>query len=296
MSPVSSTNVVPAYSLYGEEQRGITEGFVHVETLDERSRPEEWTIKPHVHGHLDHAILIARGGGTIHAEGQCTDFEAPALLLIPAGVIHGFSWHRESSGWVLTTADSYLRQLLSRDPDIASLFREATAVPLDAGDGQAAEQWMIAIRRELDEAAKGFRVGVEASLLALLVLALRRSAVLPEPSAGQAYAADLMPRWRARIEQRFRLREPVSVHARALGVSETTLRRACLSVAGLSPAAMIDQRALLEARRLLFYSQLSVAEVAYAIGFEDPGYFSRFFSRHTGEAPSVYRARWEKGS
>ncbi len=53
---------------------------------------------------------------------------------------------------------------------------------------------------------------------------------------------------------------------------------------------MLDERALLEARRLLLYSNLSVAEVGYATGFEDPAYFSRFFARHTGRSPRDWRA------
>ncbi|MBJ7445889.1 MAG: AraC family transcriptional regulator, partial [Sphingobium sp.] len=57
-----------------------------------------------------------------------------------------------------------------------------------------------------------------------------------------------------------------------------------------SPAQMLDDRALLEARRLLLYSQMSVADIAYAIGFEDPAYFSRFFARHIGQPPRVWRA------
>jgi len=89
------------------------------------------------------------------------------------------------------------------------------------------------------------------------------------------------------------LREPVSAHARALGVSLTALRQACARVANSSPAQMLDDRALLEARRMLLYSQLSVTDIAYAVGFEDPAYFSRFFARHVGQPPRSWRAARE---
>jgi AraC family transcriptional activator of pobA len=69
---------------------------------------------------------------------------------------------------------------------------------------------------------------------------------------------------------------------RGAGTSESRLRVACARVAALSPAAMLDQRAMLDAKRALLYTNMSVAEVGYAIGFSDPAYFTRFFSRQRG--------------
>ena len=144
--------------------------------------------------------------------------------------------------------------------------------------------------RELGWSGRGQRAAIEAALLQLMVLALRHGQLAQGTSPGTEKQAALVARLRERIEQRFREREPVSVHARALGTSLTALRQACARVAGSSPAQMLDDRALLEARRLLLYSQLSVTEVAYAVGFEDAAYFSRFFTRHVGQPPRAYRA------
>jgi len=116
----------------------VAEGFVHVESLDDRSRPSEWTIRPHVHRDLNHIILIARGGGAMQAEAAKFVFDAPCLLLIPAGIVHGFTWHSESSGHVITIADSYLRHLIARDADLAPLFVHPHAVALPPGEGSGA--------------------------------------------------------------------------------------------------------------------------------------------------------------
>jgi AraC family transcriptional activator of pobA len=281
---------VPSFYLYGEPQRSVAEGFVHVESLDDRSRPSEWTIRPHVHRDLNHIILIAEGGGSMRAEAETVHFEAPCLLLVPAGIVHGFAWHRESRGWVTTIADSYLHRLLERDGDLAALYRAPHAVMLRGDDGDAAEQDIERMARELGWAGPGQRAAVEAALLSIMVLALRHGAMARQSHGGSARQAALVARLRERIEQRFRTREPVTDHARALGVSLTALRQACAQVAGTSPAAMLDERALLEARRLLLYSNLSVTDIAYAIGFDDPAYFSRFFTRHVGQPPRDYRA------
>jgi AraC family transcriptional activator of pobA len=57
----------------------------------------------------------------------------------------------------------------------------------------------------------------------------------------------------------------------------------------MPPGEMIDRRALLEARRALCYTNWSVAEIAYALGFADPAYFTRVFTRRTGCSPRQFR-------
>ena len=214
--PDSPAHAIPRFYLYGEPQRSVAEGFVHVESLDDRSRPSEWTIQPHVHRDLNHIILITQGGGCMRAEGDAVHFDAPCLLLVPAGMVHGFSWHRESSGWVTTMADSYLRHLLERDADLSRLFDHARLVKIRPEEAGPMEARMGQLAQELGWAHAGQRAMVGSLLLSLMVDALRHIA----PGEGKAIAggrrAALVAQLRQRIEQRFRQREAVADHARAL--------------------------------------------------------------------------------
>lgn len=78
-------------------------------------------------------------------------------------------------------------------------------------------------------------------------------------------------------------------YLRRLGVSASRLHESCQIVAGTSPAALLHDRVVIEAKRLLVYSGVSVAEIAHRLGFEDPAYFSRFFSQRAGCSPRAYR-------
>lgn len=285
----AAADPIPTFYLYGEPQRNVSEGFVHVENLDDRSRPSEWTIRPHLHRDLNHIILIAEGGGSMRAEMETLDFEAPCLLTIPAGVVHGFTWHRDSRGWVTTIADSYLHQIFLRDGDLAALFRTAQAVMLTKEESRRTERTIRTMMQELDWTRPGQRTAVEAGLLSLMLTALRRLSIRDQGFYPDNKCMLLVARLRERIDRHFRDRMPVATHAQALGVSESLLRQACAKVAAISPSAMQDERALLEARRMLLYSNLSVAQISFAVGFEDPAYFSRFFSRHVGFPPGRYR-------
>jgi len=91
------------------------------------------------------------------------------------------------------------------------------------------------------------------------------------------------------IERHFRDWQPLSFYAQRLGVSTAQLNNSCRREAGRSAQEMIHDRLLLEARRLLAYSDLDVTGIGYALGFRDPAYFSRFFARRQGVSPSVFR-------
>ncbi|KFD25842.1 helix-turn-helix domain-containing protein [Sphingobium yanoikuyae] len=279
----------PTFYLYGEPHRLVAEGFVHVETLDDRSRPSEWTIKPHAHSELSHIFLITSGGGAMEADGAELRFVAPSFLLVPATAVHGFKWLEETAGFVITMADAYLQDLGRHGPELTGLFERPDAIEMSAAQLPPVERLVADLMRELSWSAPGHRAAVDAAMLSLLVTALRHrsAAVHAAPRAGPH--ASIVARLRERIEQRFRLREPVSVHAAALGVSQTALRVACARMAGRSPAQMLDQRALLEAQRALLYSNLSIAEIGFSIGFADPAYFSRFFQRNMGLSARSYR-------
>jgi AraC family transcriptional regulator, transcriptional activator of pobA len=62
-----------------------------------------------------------------------------------------------------------------------------------------------------------------------------------------------------------------------------------MRAAGASPLRLVQDRLMLEAKRALLYSNMTIAEVGYHLGFEDPAYFSRFFAKAEGLSPKRYR-------
>ncbi len=89
-------------------------------------------------------------------------------------------------------------------------------------------------------------------------------------------------------EARFRRLESTAL-ASALGYSPRTLSRATLSAAGVSAKRFLDERVTLEAKRLLMYTEMTVAQCAHALGFSQAANFTTFFATHTGQPPSQWR-------
>ncbi len=286
-----STAAVPNFFLYGEAPRADIARFLHLEALDDRTRPSEWTIRPHAHTGLNHLFFIAQGAGEVRIEGQALTFAAPAVFIIPAGVIHAFAFQAESAGSVLTISGPYLAEVAGRDPALTTVF--ARPAVLDAREDAAfVAQALAQLGRELTWAAPAHEAAVEACLLNLLVASLRLIARSePQDRLASGRQAELTARFRGLIEQRYREHPPLETYAGDLGVTVSQLRTACLKSAGAPPLRLIHERLMLEARRLLIYTSLTVAQVAYSLGYDDPAHFSRGFAQHAGCSPRAFRRR-----
>ena len=111
-----------------------------------------------------------------------------------------------------------------------------------------------------------------------------------EPSADQL----LLKTYQARIEDGFRERHEVGAYAAQLHISAGHLSEVVKAQTGRPAIKHIHERLVLEARRLLFYTNHSLKEIAFDLGFSDASYFNRFFKRETGATPAEYRAAIRK--
>ena len=115
-------------------------------------------------------------------------------------------------------------------------------------------------------------------LSALLVLGHRCKTQSEEPHhADDKREAVLFLEFKWHLEQDYAKAHQVSHYAALLGVSPQTLSEACRSSTGVSAKTLISERVILEAKRLLCYSEMPVSEIAAQIGYDDPLYFSRAF-------------------
>jgi AraC family transcriptional activator of pobA len=287
-------STIDRYLLYGEPPREAELRFMHIERIATRSGSHEWSIKPHTHSDLHQVLLLETGGGTMWAEAEMTRFEAPAILVIPAGTVHAFEFMPQTDGEALTVAETLAHDAGRGDPVLTGLLQVPGCFEISQADLAAHElpEAFQALAREFIWSAPARMPMIEAHLIRILVgvgrLALeRRSTALPN-STGDAL---LIERFRQLIEKNFREKTSVRQYASMLGVTESRLLTACRSVHGEPAVKLIQQRRVVEAQRYLLYTMLSASEISFALGFQDPSYFSRFFVKCVGETPSAYRAR-----
>ena len=122
-------------------------------------------------------------------------------------------------------------------------------------------------------------------LLAVLVLGL---AAL-HGGHQQPIDADAFPRFHAAVERDFARTHRVADYAAQLGYSVRTLTRASQAAAGCGAKRFIDDRVLLEAKRLLIHTDLSAASIGQRVGFSEATAFTKFFRQHAKQTPTEFR-------
>lgn len=100
---------------------------------------------------------------------------------------------------------------------------------------------------------------------------------------------DLVRRFNLMVENHYRTDHSVGSYAKRLNKSPKTLSNYFLLVGTKTPLQLINERIVLEAKRLFHYTDKSGKEIAYELGFDDAAHFSRFFKKHTSQNPSEFR-------
>jgi len=288
---------VKRFTLYGEDGRTIGPEFVHIERIADRSSLHDWTIAPHSHPGMAQVLMIETGTVDVASDGSARKIAAPACIIVPGGCVHAFRFAVAAEGWVLSMAIALLH-----DPRIAGLLEGLgldgglRMIPLGTEDRQRVRlSWLLAdMADRLEQGLRATPALIAQLGLVLATLGETLAASLPQ-DAGKDRRAVLVARYRGMIEAQYRDHWPVDRYARALGVTSSTLTRACRAVVDKSPGDLLHDRLALEAMRFLAFTGMGMAQIADRLGFEDPAYFARFFKNRTGQTASAFRAQraWE---
>lgn len=279
---------VPRYMLYGDAADRPS-WFVNIEPLDRRCRERGWAIAPHTHPRFTQILVCDAGGGTMTVDGETHAFGVGSVLVVPPFHVHAFQYSEASDGWVLTIENQYLAALLVRAPELRRLLETPGVFALAGISNDAVDDIATRLAAELQQNSPGSLIGAEIQLMSLLLLFLRHWPASEPAAAPQTVRAEIVRRFKEIVEQRYREQPLLPDIAAELGVSVSQLRLACKTVTGIAPIELLHDRTVAEAKRCLGYTAMSVAEIAEWLGFSDASYFSRFFTKAAGMAPTGYR-------
>lgn len=240
------------------------------------------------------------------------DFFQVSLLSGPAHVMHDFREFDVDGDTLLFLSPGQVHTVMPRpgmEGTVVSFTREfidgASGFLLDlpffySGDSSP---WLVVENETVEPVRHGFRemleeyeVGDPGSgeiLRSLLRILFVRAARWhgSESDSSRSRSEVLVRKFHQEVESHFLEWQALGPYARLLGVTVNHLNDVVREVTGKAAGEHIRARRLLDAKRLLLYSELSISEVGYHLGFRDPSYFTRFFRRYETGTPGEFRSQ-----
>jgi len=132
----------------------------------------------------------------------------------------------------------------------------------------------------------------------MLLVLLKRLVIIVTRLAREQYIheadltgdkLDIIRKYNLLVENYYRTQHQVKFYAEQLHKSPKTLSNLFALYNHKSPLLVIQERIMLEAKRLMFYTDKTSKEIAFALGFEDAGHFGKFFKKQTGHSPTDFK-------
>lgn len=284
--------VSPIYDLYGETGNQAFIDGLHMESIKDRSQLYDWEIANHRHEDFLQILYIFNGDGRIHIGHNDDLIDSPSLIIVPRLVPHGFHFDKNIEGCVITINHHFLQKLITFDHALFESLQSPAVLNFKKNSAQWLEIKLI-IEQLYDEFTRSdsWRSQLIANHLIRLVIYIGRSLPLQLVQASKgSRAAAHVDRFKKFLDENFREHLSMGEYADMLGITKTQLNRVCREVLGKSSLELVHRRLIVEAQRDLVYSNISIKEIAFTLGFQDEAYFTRFFKKIEGISPSQFRS------
>lgn len=253
-------------------------------------RTDPRRLKPHFHEFFQTYLL--QGKATVMLDFQEFRTRGAAAFFISPGQVHTVRPERGLQGVTVSFTQAFFDDDApppSRLLELPFFFPDEARpwLQLRSGEVPEIEALFRNLRQEYDRALPDAEEVLRATLrLVLLRLARLHGRASPERKSTRGMT--IMRQFYGELEKRFRQETEIGAYASLLGITRNHLNDVVQEQTGHSAGDLIRRRRLLDAKRLLYHSKMSVSEIGYALGFEDPSYFSRFFRRYEGMTPTDF--------
>lgn len=253
------------------------------------------SMPPHIHEFYQ-IIWFRRGQGTHHVDFVDYPITDNTIFFIAPGQIHAFDGNADFEGVIILFNASFMVDEETSESIFLkyNVFNAYDSLPYCKVSDEEATRLM----RLVDEMGSEYSLTGEFAhkdymkyLVRLFLIRAQRCGRRQEvPNLDVSSTANrTFVRFRQLLEQNFHSVHTVQEYADMLNISSRTLTKYVGQSTYRSPLQMINDRIVLEAKRQLRHTSMSIKEIGYELGFEDPSYFVKFFKRLTGKMPGAFR-------
>lgn len=278
--------------VYGDQHQPFKDTDVYIEPIIQRSKRYNYEINEHLHSSLVQVFILERGAGKLLTEGRQIDLETPCAIVIPQGILHGFSWTEDIGGNVITISVPLFESCLEQSFSTFFAFEHLQYLTYDEdGDRfQSLIQVIDLIQKESAAKHREKQVIIELLVKVFLLQIFQKNhetqdrLVTGDHRSWKYYNAFIRA-----IAMDASYTKSIKEYALDLNITPVHLNRVCQSIVRKSALKVVHEKQIIEAKKHLLYTSQTIAEIAYELSFKDPSHFSKFFRRMVGVGPKKFR-------
>ena len=280
-----------------DDRDGAAHPSLQVVLLSNQSYPEHGACgsrRPHRHDYHE-LIWSRRGAGNHLIDGQPSLVQPHQVMVIGRGQVHVIERSGGLDGAIVRFGDETLHARADAGENTSWVlgFQGPQAVSVPDSDVARLSELIESLSEETGRSPDSRSVDVQWHLLCTLMLWLERwhTSTQVEHRGGDDGALQLYRRFVDLLDRHYARHHEAREYADALAVPQALLSRAVAQITGRRTKELITDRRMLEAARLLRFTDASIRVVSSRAGFSDQMYFSRAFKGYYGDAPTGYRHR-----
>lgn len=244
-----------------------------------------------------HILWIEKGAGTHLIDFNPVHIENNTIIFIPKNSVNKFDQERNYTGRGILFTDSFFGQNIDNLKFLNStiLFSDlygTAKIKIKPSMNLLVETLKIMTSEYILE-PNSSQYGILRNLLHTFLLQSERE--IREQGFEDLKPSrelELLLSFKELLEKNFQKEKKVYNYAANLNITEKQLHNATSKIMDKTPKILIDERILLEAKRLLVHSAESIKEISYILGYEEPTNFIKYFRKHTNMTPSEFREKY----
>ncbi|WP_044207229.1 AraC family transcriptional regulator [Flammeovirga sp. OC4] len=285
-------NLIPTYSLDRFKPIGNSKHPFQIEVFDANRHFE--VQYPHKHDFFE-VLFLTQGSGLHVIDDNEYRIEPPCMFFLSPGQAHKLELSKDIAGYIfLFTAEFYLidksnKNKLLEFPFFFNLKQENPPLKLE-------EPMDVAFLTQLfvkgcDEMDQTDVVSHEManSILDLILNTCNKIYPKEQRAIEKGKGHLIVKRFRELIEEKYQDNLSVRDFAEFLNVTENHLTQTVKGLTGKTSKELIKDKQVLEIKRLLKHTDMTVTQICHYLNFKDQSYFSKFFKKLTGQTPNAFR-------
>lgn len=231
-------------------------------------------------------MWLTAGSADFIIDGDQFTIKASAFFIFPKGRIHQFLPNQFVEGHVIRFSEDIIDQLPRL---LFSRFNRISEVKISTEHANIFNAIFQIFNQEFK--TKKILSPFHIHLIKSLIYKLQAIKEEQFPCSIQEIRTEIevFDRFQILMDEHIKAHYPVKFYAEKLGITPRKLNEIVNSVMNKNTITVLNERLCIEAKKELYYSKCTIAQVAYLLGFEDNSYFTRFFKKYTGMLPKEFR-------